>query len=137
MSPAGAALDAAAGAGWVEQSLPQPDLPLGSAILTPSGDLPAEFVVHLVVRSPVEPVSERTVAEAVRNGLRRCAEWAVSDIALPLVGTGPGNLSPEVACATIAPELEAFAATGERTVTICAADEFERETAIAAFAARR
>lgn len=133
ISPAGAALDAAAGAGWIEHSLPQPDLPLGSAILTPAGDLSAEFVVHLIVRSPVEPVSERTVTEAVKNGLRRCAEWAVGDIALPLVGTGPGDLSPELACAILAPELVAFTTAGDRTLTICAADEFGRDTAIAAF----
>lgn len=134
VSPAGSALDAAAGVGWVDRSLTGAELPLGSAILTPPGDLSAEFVVHLIVRSAAEPVSERTVAEATRNAFRRCVEWGLSDVALPIVGTGPGNLDAETACATLASTVSEFLEAGaERSVTICAADEFERDTALAAF----
>ena len=134
VSPAGAAIDAAAGIGWIDRSLNDAHLPLGSAVLTPAGDLSVEFVVHLVVRTATEPVSERSVADAVLNGLRRCEEWGLGDVALPIVGTGPGNLDPEAACDILAAPIAAFLeGAGDRTVTICVADEFERDTARAAF----
>ena len=131
VSPAAAALDAAAGAGWVDRALADADLPLGSAVITDAGDLSVEFVVHVVLRSPDEPVSGRTVSEALMNGLRRCAEWGLSEVAAPLLGTGPGNLEPSSACAMMEPAVSDFLQGGERTVTICAADEFERNSALA------
>jgi O-acetyl-ADP-ribose deacetylase (regulator of RNase III) len=120
-------LELAAGPEWVERCRALGELPVGSAVITDAGGLTAEFVIHAAVRSPDEPVSQRTVRTAVTNGLRRAEEWGVSEVALPLVGTGPGNLDADAACSAMDEALRAFAARGR--VVVCSSDGFELETA--------
>ncbi|MFQ5747152.1 MAG: macro domain-containing protein [Gemmatimonadota bacterium] len=130
VSPAVRALDVAAGSSWVERCAASGPLPVGSAMITDAGELDAEFVIHASIRSATEPVGPRTVERALRNALRRAEEWGVSDVALPILGTGPGNLDPETACRLLAgPVAEWLAAEAGRRVTVCAASEFEREVA--------
>jgi O-acetyl-ADP-ribose deacetylase (regulator of RNase III) len=70
-------------------------IPLGGAVITPGGDLPASFVIHVVVMSSDEPQSAATVQRAVRNGLRRAADWEVASLALPPIGLGVGTMEAE------------------------------------------
>ncbi|MFQ5890006.1 MAG: macro domain-containing protein [Gemmatimonadota bacterium] len=133
VSPVVRVLEIAAGPAWTERCRAVGDLPLGSAVITEAGDLKAEFVIHVAVRSADEQVGPRTVELALRNGLRRAEEWGVRELALPLLGTGPGNLEPRVACAAMAGPLDDFAAApaGDRRVLVCVASDFEREAALA------
>jgi O-acetyl-ADP-ribose deacetylase (regulator of RNase III) len=71
------------------------EIPIGGAILTPSGGLPAAFLIHVAVQSPDQPVSASTVRLALLNGLRRAVEWGIESLSLPPLGTGAGNLDPE------------------------------------------
>lgn len=123
-------LELAAGPEWVERCAALGPLPVGSAVITDAGELAAEFVIHAAIRSPAEPIGPRSVERALRNALRRAEEWGVSDVALPIIGTGPGNLDAETACRLLAgPLADYLAADPERRVTICAAGEFERAVA--------
>jgi len=72
-------------------------LPLGGAVLTPAGGLPASFLIHVVVMSEDEPQTSATVRKAVENGLRRATDWELSSLALPPLGIGVGMTEPEVA----------------------------------------
>ncbi len=72
------------------------EVPVGGALVTPGGGLPSSFLVHLVVRSLEEPISEDRLTRAFRNGLRQAADWGVRSVVLPPLGTGAGNLDPEV-----------------------------------------
>jgi len=90
-------LAVAAGAAVEEQCAQLGDLPLGSAAITGAGALPFAFMVHVAVRSVEEPVRPSTVRQALRNGFRRLAEWEIETVAMPLVGTGAGNLDAEEA----------------------------------------
>lgn len=71
------------------------ELPVGSAAITPAGGIAARFMVHAIVRSADEPVSETSVTRALQNGLRRLHEWGLEHAALPPLGTGAGNLDAE------------------------------------------
>jgi len=129
-------LDVAAGEGWLERCSRQGDLVLGAAAITDAGELGAEFVVHLAVCSREDPVNGRTVAMALRNALRRAAEWDVAEVAVPLLGTGPGGLDLERACRIMAPLLESFVAGGEgRVVRVAAEDPAEHAAATAVWPA--
>lgn len=94
-----AARDLVAAAGRsVEERLEQlGSLPLGSAVITPAGDLPASFLIHVVTASEDEPETPHSVQRALRNGLRRAADWGLSSLAVPPLGVGAGQLDAEEA----------------------------------------
>lgn len=97
VSAAGRRLEVAAGPGVLARLREMGELPVGGAVLTPAGDLPAPFVVHVVVQSPEEPVTEAGVERALTNALRRTEELGVASLAVPPLGVGPGNLEVEAA----------------------------------------
>jgi O-acetyl-ADP-ribose deacetylase len=71
-------------------------LPLGGAVITPGGDLPSDFLIHVVVMSEDEPQTSTTVQKALKNGLRRASDWALESLAVPPLGIGVGLIEPEV-----------------------------------------
>ena len=81
------------------------ELPVGSATIAAAGGLPAQFLVHVVVRSRDEGVTRGGVRRALQNALRRAVEWAIPDVALPPLGTGAGNLDAEESAAVMVPVL--------------------------------
>lgn len=70
-------------------------LPMGGALMTPAGELPCDFLIHIVVSSADEPQSAATVQKAVRNALRRASDMGLSSLALPPIGIGVGMTEPE------------------------------------------
>jgi len=86
---------AAAGEAVGEGLLRTGPLPLGGAVITPGGDLPADFLIHVVVMSDDEPQTSMTVQRALRNGLRRASDWALDTLAVPPIGLGVGLVEPE------------------------------------------
>jgi O-acetyl-ADP-ribose deacetylase (regulator of RNase III) len=88
-------LELKAGPTVLEQSRKVGELPVGSAVITTAGDAHADFMVHVIVRSATEAVSESVVQRALQNGLRRCVEWGIATLAVPPIGTGAGNLDAE------------------------------------------
>ena len=70
-------------------------LPIGGAVLTPAGGLAAGYLIHVVVMSEEEPQTSLTVQRALRNGLRRAADWGLASIALPPLGLSVGMIEPE------------------------------------------
>jgi O-acetyl-ADP-ribose deacetylase (regulator of RNase III) len=84
-----------AGAGALAPLRAMEDLPVGGAVVTPAGGLPAAFLIHVVLRSAEEPVSDQGVRRAFLNGLRQAAEWGIGTLASAPLGTGAGNLEAE------------------------------------------
>lgn len=104
-------------------------LPVGSAIVTPGGDLPVPFIIHVAVQSSEEAVTEAGIARALLNGLRRASEWDIESVALPPLGTGAGNLDPERSAAVMLPVLAAHLGDESHpsTVTIVVSNDYEEE----------
>lgn len=128
----GRQMELTAGADWRDRCAGQGELPLGSAAITDAGALSAEFVIHVAVASEGEGASRRSVRRGLENGLRRAGEWEVADVALPLLGTGPGALDPEASCRTMAALLEAWdAAVDGRRVRVCTPEPASRREALA------
>ncbi|MBI5365427.1 MAG: macro domain-containing protein [Planctomycetes bacterium] len=76
-------------------------LPLGGAVATGAGRLPARWVIHVAVLHAYWLASERSVALGAANAFRVAAEVGARTLALPLLGAGTGGLRPEVALAAI------------------------------------
>ncbi len=52
------------------------ELAVGAAVVTAAGgDLPAEFVIHAVIRSETEPVTRENVARAWLSALHQAQAW--------------------------------------------------------------
>ena len=82
----------------VEQKLSRiGSLPIGGAVMTPAGNLPCDFLIHVVVTSTDEAQSSSTVQKAVQNGLRRVSDMGLTSLALPPLGIGVGMTEPESA----------------------------------------
>jgi O-acetyl-ADP-ribose deacetylase (regulator of RNase III) len=105
VTPSMRRLELAAGPSVEAQCRALAELPVGSAVITPAGQLKARFMVHVVVRSIEEQVSEGGVRRALQNGVRRLAEWGITAVAMPALGTGAGNLDPEDSAALMLPVL--------------------------------
>jgi len=84
-----------AGPGVVERLEKMGTLPVGGAFLAPSGGLKAGFLIFIVTASEDEPETSLSVQRALRNGLRRAAEWELASLAMPALGIGVGHLEPE------------------------------------------
>jgi O-acetyl-ADP-ribose deacetylase (regulator of RNase III) len=104
-TPVARRVELAAGAELDAQRAALGDLPVGSAAITAAGELPAQFLIHVVVRSREEPVSPGGIRRGLQNALRRAVEWGIADLALPPLGTGAGNLDAEEAAAVMLPVL--------------------------------
>lgn len=96
VSTSGRELLAAAGPKVDERMQKTGTLPLGGAVITPAGELAADFLIHVVVMSTDEPQTDLTVQKALRNGLRRAADWSLESLAVPPLGIGVGLIEPEV-----------------------------------------
>lgn len=95
VSAASRDIAAAAGTELEERLARLGALPIGGAVLTPAGDLPAGYLIHVVVMSEEEPQTSLSVQRALRNGLRRAADWGLASIALPPLGLSVGMIEPE------------------------------------------
>lgn len=129
VTPATRRLELAAGPALAEQCRRLGELPVGSAAITGAGDVGAEFMVHVVVRSPDEPVSPAGVRRALVNGLRRLSEWGIESVAMPPLGTGAGNLDAEESARLMVPTIleHRRSATRPSRVVILVDSEYELE----------
>lgn len=88
-------LEQAAGAAFLDQLRLTEELPVGAAVVTGSGELPVELIIHGVVSSDLEPVSRATVRLAMMSALQRAVAFQIRDLAVAPFGLGAGNLDIE------------------------------------------
>lgn len=88
------------------------ETPPGAALITPAGDLDAGFLIHVVLQSPQQPVNASLIRQGLTNALRRADEWSIASLAVPPLGTGPGQMDAETAAEAMIPLLTAHLETG-------------------------
>ena len=120
-------LEVVAGPQLAEQCEKLGDLPVGSAVLTSAGQLATDFVIHAIVRSIDEPVSESSIYRALQNALRRCVEWGIESLSIPPLGTGPGNLEPEESAGVMIPILLEHMRDADFPARVCIVVDSEYE----------
>lgn len=95
ITPVARRIETGAGAGVRRRVESMGELPVGSAVLTPGGDLPVRFLLHVILQSDREPVTATVVQRATLNALARAADFGMTELALPPLGTHAGNLEAE------------------------------------------
>ena len=88
-------LEQAAGPSFADQLKLTDELPVGAAVVTGSGDLPVELMIHGVVSSDEEPATRATVRLALMSALQRAVAFQIRDLAIAPFGLGAGNLDIE------------------------------------------
>lgn len=91
------------------EAMAQAPIPVGKAVATTAGKLPARFVIHAPT---MEKPAQRTTVEAVRRATRAALQLAeeleLSSIALPGMGTGVGRVPVDEAAAAIVDTVTSF-----------------------------
>lgn len=138
VTPAMRRLEQAAGEALRAHCARLGELPVGSAAITPAGAIAARFMVHAIVRSADEPVSDASVRRALQNGLRRLQEWGLERVALPPLGTGAGNLDAEDAARLLVETCYEHAAAADypTAIDVHVESDYEAEAFARALAAR-
>lgn len=112
----------------VEERLQQlGSVPIGGAAITPGGGLASSFIIHVVTASEEEPETSMSVQRALRNGLRRAADWGITSLALPPLGMGAGHMEAEEAARVEVEILVDHLGEGKPPldITIVAGSEYE------------
>jgi O-acetyl-ADP-ribose deacetylase (regulator of RNase III) len=105
-TPESRRIELGAGSGVVDRLRAMGTLPVGAAVITPGGELPVSFIIHVVLQSPEEPVRMEGVRLALENGLRRAHEWSLDSLAMPPLGTGAGKLGADEAAEVMVPLIQ-------------------------------
>jgi O-acetyl-ADP-ribose deacetylase (regulator of RNase III) len=105
------ALKRAGGSAIEREALALGPIPVGEAVITGAGTLPARRVIHAAAMGQDLATDENLVRRATLNALRRAEEAGLADVAFPALGTGVGGLGfPECARAMISAVAERAAA---------------------------
>lgn len=102
---AGRRLDEMGGESFAEQVKLHGLLAVGAAVVTAAVGVEAELAIHAVLQSETEPITVDSIRRALRSTLQRAEQWDLDHIAIPLLGSGPGQLSPEEAARLLLEEI--------------------------------
>ncbi len=73
-------------------------VPVGEAVVTTAGNLPAKYVIHApTMEKPAMRIPPENVYKATKAALTKCLELSINKIAIPGMGTGVGGVAPETA----------------------------------------
>ena len=89
------ALKRAGGEAIEREAMAQGPIPVGGAVLTRGGDLPARHVLHAVTMGQDLATSAEIVEKATASSLQLAAERGLGSVAFPALGTGVGGLPHE------------------------------------------
>jgi O-acetyl-ADP-ribose deacetylase (regulator of RNase III) len=82
---------------------------VGEAVVTGAGDLQVKWVIHAAAMGD-EPPSADSIRAATRASLQLAAEYRMSSVAFPVLGTGVGGFPFSEAARLMVEEVSAFAA---------------------------
>ncbi len=136
VTPAMRRFDQVAGPQVAAQCARLGEIPVGSAVITQAGDLQADYIVHVAVRSAEENPSRTAVQRGLLNGLRRLQQWGIETVAVTPLGVGAGNLDAEESADAMLPVLVEHLRNSAHpsTVILVVEDAYQREAFGAAVA---
>ncbi len=105
-------------------------LPVGEAVATSAGRLPAKYVIHApTMEMPVVRTDSEKVYKAVRAALRVASSMELEEVAFPGMGTGVGGVPLDEAAETMVRAILDHAAQREfprRVLLVAFSEDLER-----------
>jgi O-acetyl-ADP-ribose deacetylase (regulator of RNase III) len=102
-------------------------LAVGAAVVTAGGELAAEFVIHAVIMSKDDPVTPAGVRRTITSIVQRAADWQLTRVATPILGAGPGALTPDDAVRILVDTFVSEMAHATYPTEVCIVVESEEE----------
>ncbi len=104
-------------------------IPVGSVVMTNSGELPCKRIAHAVIMAQDLRTDSKIITETVRNVLEEAEKTKASTVAFPAMGLGVGRLNPQTsAAAMFRPMLEILPDSEViKEIRLCFLDEDIRE----------
>lgn len=88
-----------------EEAMKKGPIPIGEAMVTSAGKLPAKYVIHAAVMGLDSVTDDEKIRAATRNSLLRAKELGMKSIAFPALGTGVGGFPYEEAARIMVEEV--------------------------------
>lgn len=93
-----------------QEAVAKAPIPVGEAVATTAGRLPARYVLHApTMEKPTQRTTVEKVKMAVEAALRTADALRLKTLAFPGMGTGVGKVPPEKAAEAIVSTIRAFA----------------------------
>lgn len=89
-------------------------VPVGEAVATGAGRLPARHVIHAVTMGQDLRTSEPVIRSATRSALRVAEQLGLQSVAFPALGTGVGGFPLERAASAMLEEVMAHLRAGSK-----------------------
>lgn len=83
-------------------------IPLGGAVVTRAGELPARFIIHAAVMSFQALPTSQTIRDATWHSLKIAAEQKFETISFPALGTGVGGFAMDQAARVMITTVKEF-----------------------------
>ncbi len=94
-------------------------VPVGKAVVTGAGKLPARYVIHApTMERPAMRTSRENVRKATRAALEIAEKKSIRSILFPGMGTGVGGVSPEDAAKVMVEEITSFLKTSKNVAVV-------------------
>lgn len=90
------------------EALGKGPVPVGEAVVTSAGKLPAKHVIHAAVMGMDFATDAEKIRRAARNSFLKAVESGFSSLAFPALGCGTGRFPPEKAAQIMFEEAAAF-----------------------------
>lgn len=100
------------GASIEEEAVAKGPVPVGEAVVTAAGALPARYVIHAAAMGQDLVTDAAMVRVATRNALLRAEELGLKSIAFPAIGTGVGGLDFDRSASVMVSEARRHLARG-------------------------
>ena len=122
-----AAIARAGGAALERESRKRAPVPLGEAVETTAGDMPARWVIHAAtMEQPAEPSSADVIERATRSTLAKAEELGARSLGLVAFGTGVGGFPVDEAARIMVGAAREHEGALERIVFTVHGDAAER-----------
>ncbi len=113
----GAAIRERGGESIQEETMARAPVPVGAAMITAAGSLPAKHVIHApTMEEPGMKIGAENVRRATRAALIAASASELAVVAVPALGTDSGSISAEEASRAIVEEIRAHRRTHPDTV---------------------
>ncbi len=122
------------GAGIEAEAMAQGPIPVGEAVVTGGGALPARHVIHAAVMGQDLTTDAEKIRRATTNALARAEELGAQSVAFPALGTGVGGFPLEEAARIIVQQARPRWVDTDREVVLVAWDAAARRAFEAALA---